>query len=270
MIPDKQTGHAEVNGTRLYYELEGEGQPLVLIHGFGTNTSLWDPQLPALVPNCRVLRYDMRGFGQSAPESGPHRSAEDLAALLDHLNLPAAHLAGLSLGGQVAIHFAIQFPERTLSVTAADAMVRGVATMEQFSASLKALWQTANSEGIDAAKVLWTRHPLFEPALRDPALAQRITEMLAPYDGYHWLHGDTQIPLEPPAAERLHEITAPTLVLVGELDLPEFLDMSDALAQRIPRARKVVLRGTGHVSNMEAPIAFNTAVLDFLGDVGAI
>ncbi|MEK7328872.1 MAG: alpha/beta hydrolase, partial [Chloroflexota bacterium] len=98
------TGFAEVNGTRLYYEVAGSGQPLVLIHGFSLDTRMWGDQFETFARHYQVVRYDLRGFGQSAvPSNEPYTHADDLNNLLHYLKIDSVHLVGLSLGGGVAI-----------------------------------------------------------------------------------------------------------------------------------------------------------------------
>src|SRR4026207_822680 len=103
---------AEVNGTRLYYEVQGAGRPVVLVHGGVRGGGVWDDQVPVLAKKYRVIRYDVRGFGRSAEPVGPYLAADDLVALRDHLRIPRATLGGRSLGGRISIDFALLHPER--------------------------------------------------------------------------------------------------------------------------------------------------------------
>jgi len=107
-------GFAEVNGTSLFYEVAGTGNTLVLIHGFGVDSRMWDDQFETLAQYYRVLRYDARGFGRSAlPTSSGYTHQTDLKALLEHLEIASANILGLSMGGGVAINFALAYPEMT-------------------------------------------------------------------------------------------------------------------------------------------------------------
>ncbi|MCI0575581.1 MAG: alpha/beta fold hydrolase, partial [Chloroflexi bacterium] len=117
---------AEVNGTRLYYEVAGAGPPLVLIHGYTLDTRMWDDQFEAFAQHYQVIRYDLRGFGRSAMPTGEsYTHHEDLKALLDHLGLARAHILGLSLGGGIAVNFALAYPEATQSLILVDTSVLG-------------------------------------------------------------------------------------------------------------------------------------------------
>ena len=97
--PPTESGFAEVNGTRLYYEIAGSGEPLVLLHGLGADTRVWDYNFEELTRHYRAIRYDMRGYGQSAAPAQPYTHEDDLKALLDYLGISRAHIMGQSYGG---------------------------------------------------------------------------------------------------------------------------------------------------------------------------
>ena len=119
--------------------------------------------------------------------------------------------------------------------------------------------------GVQAAKDVWLEHPLFVPAREQPAVAARLAEMVSAYSGWHWVAAaNPERVLDPPAAQQLSTISAPTLIVVGERDLPDFLAIAAMLEQHIPNGRKVVMPGVGHMSNMENPEGFNQIVLSFL------
>ena len=260
-----QQGVADVNGTRLFYEIAGEGEPLVLIHGFTLDTRMWDDQFAPLAMHHRVIRYDARGFGQSAPTGdAAYAHADDLAALLDHLGVARVTVVGLSLGGGIAIDFALAYPAMVAALVPVDAALGGHQWSEEWNTQVGPVWRTARSAGIDAGKALWLALPLFAPAREQPAVGARLAAMVADYSGLHWLHGDPQRGGESPASERLTEISSPTLVVLGERDVPDFHAMSERIAAGIPGARRAILTGAGHMVNMEAPEQFNKILLKFL------
>ena len=265
----KVTGFAEVNGTRLYYETEGSGHPLVLAHGFTLDTSMWDDQIDAFSRHYEVIRYDMRGHGRSAPP-GRHRydHIADLIGLLGHLGVQQAHLIGLSWGAAIVTEFALAYPSMASALVAADPVLWGFPWSAEYGASLNRIWEVGRSKGVEAARTLWLAHPMFAPALEQPPVAERLSRIVGDYPGWSWQHDDPASYPEPPAAQRLEEIAAPTLALVGEYDVSDFHTIAGTMSQRIPGASNVVLPGVGHMSNMEDPEGFNKVVLGFLSRSG--
>ncbi|MCA1668513.1 MAG: alpha/beta fold hydrolase [Thermomicrobia bacterium] len=265
---DVRRGFADVNGTRLYYEVAGTGDPLVLIHGFSLDTRMWDDQFTPFAERHRVVRYDVRGFGKSAPFGGaPYTHADDLAALLFHLDIPHAAILGLSMGGGIAVNFALDHPAMTRALIPVDSTLGGRGWSDAFAGPFNHVGHVARTVGIDAGKEEWLNHALFVPANERSDVAERLRQMIGDYSGWHWSNRDPQRGLDPPAAERLREITAPTLVMLGERDLPDFHFIADGIVEQVSGARKIVLPGVGHMANMEAPERFNTEVLGFLADI---
>jgi pimeloyl-ACP methyl ester carboxylesterase len=264
-----QPNFADVNGTRLYYEAAGNGQPLVLIHGFGLDCRLWDAQFAPLARQYRVVRYDLRGFGRSAPPAGEgYRHVDDLKALLDFLHIERAHLLGFSLGGAIALDFALVYPQTVQTLVLVDSVLEGYRMSREWDESVKSIWAHGRAGDVAGAKALWYEHPLFRPARENPEAALHLAQLFQGYSGWHYAHRNPHLRLEPPAAQRLSQIAAPTLVVLGEQDLPDFHAVAHTLAAEIPHAQLVVLPAAGHMCNLEAPQQFLQAVLDFLSDPG--
>ena len=258
-------GYADVNGTRLFYEVAGAGPTLALIHGFGLDTRMWDDQLAPFVRRYRVLRYDARGFGRSAvPAAERYSHADDLKALLEYLAIEQAALLGFSLGGGIALSFALTYPATTRALIVAGSALPGLRWSAELAASFGAVWSAGRTLGVAAARQRWLQHPLFGPILERPGPAARLIRMVSDYSGWEWLNTDPQQIPRPSPAERLGEIRAPTLAIVGERDLPDFQSIAELIGRAVSGARKVTLPGAGHVVNMEAPERFNRLVLDFL------
>ena len=257
-------GTAYVNGAQLHYQMAGQGPALVLIHGNTLDTRMWDDQVQAFAEQYRVIRYDMRGFGRSAPPTGePYTPADDLAALLIYLGVEHAHILGLSLGGAVAIDFVHAYPQMTDALSLADAGLREFEWREygEFSAAVRT---AAIESGVESARRHWLDGALCAPALAQPQVAARLRQMVGDYSGWHWLNKDSWRPSEIAASEQLESVDAPALVIVGERDLVDFHQIADILHRSIPAASKAVVAGVGHMVNMEEPAQFNSLVLDFL------
>ena len=257
---------ADVNGTRLHYEVAGEGVPVVFVHGLGLDMRMWDDQFEIFAPRYRVIRYDLRGFGKSALQTDERfRHADDLRALLDYLKAPKAHVMGLSLGGMIALQYALLYPDGALSLILVDSALDGFEWSAEWEASLAAIEERAAQAGADAANQMWLKHALFVPACERPDCRSKLEQIIGEYSGWTWLNRSPARGIRPPSAERLGEVRVPALVIVGERDLPEFRRIADALAAGIPGARKVVMKGVGHMSNMENPAEFSAIVMNFLG-----
>src|ERR1041385_3805933 len=156
---------AKINGEELFYMVEGEGTPLVLIHGWSLNLHMWDAQVPALSRHFKVIRYDRRGFGKSTGSEDMSWDAADLDALLDHLGVRAAHVVGHSQGGRVALQFARRHPDRVVSLT-----LHGTSPPDGFALAWSGAdrprfddWaKLAREQGIGAFRREWTAHPLMQ------------------------------------------------------------------------------------------------------------
>jgi len=253
-------------GARLAYEVTGNGPAVVLVHGFGLDRRMWDPQAEQLAARFRVVRYDCRGFGASGPfdPAVPYTHAGDLVALLDHLAIGDAALAGLSFGGRVALQAALAAPARVRGLVLLDAVLDGVPWDPGSAAALDEVARQVRAGGVAAGRAAWLAHPLFAATRQRPDLARRLAAMVAGYPGQHWLGQDPHRQVRPEPIEVLEQVTAPTLVAVGDRDVPGFREMSAVLARRIPGAHYRVVSGAGHMTNMEQPAAVNELLTRFL------
>jgi 3-oxoadipate enol-lactonase len=262
--------HVSTNDVATFYEATGRGPPVVLIHGHTLDLRMWDPQVAPLVDaRYRVVRYDVRGHGRSeAPATGYtyQNYSLDLRDLLDRLHIDApAHLVGLSMGGGIALQFAVDHPQRVASLVLVDSAVPGFEYSSEFAQALEELVRVARSEGPRTAlERVWLAHPLFDGIRRFPERFQFVKSMVLAYPARDYLD-ETEYP-QPQwqVTDRLQEIRAPTLVLVGEDDLPDFRLIADILAANISAARQEVITDAGHLLNLEQPEAFNDALVRFL------
>jgi len=260
-----ETGYADVNGTHLYYECAGSGPPLVLVHGFGLDRRMWDEQFFDFAQRWRVVRYDLRGFGRSAPPlvGQDYRHIADLAALLDHLGLARAALVGLSLGGLIVLNTALQYPDRVSALVLVDAIAGGRPMSVAWDEAYRAIRRQAHGGSVADAKQAWLDFDLFAPARAHPRAGPLLRQMIADWSGWQFANRDPENTLIR-ASDRLGEVRVPALVLVGERDLPDFLAIANELKAGLPLARLVVVPGGGHMLPMEAPGEFNALVTDFL------
>lgn len=264
------TDFVEVHRARLQYEEHGEGHPLLLIHGGLADMRMWDGQMEAFAARYRVIRFDMRGFGLSAMPPGDFSFHADIAGLLDALGIRSAFLLGLSLGGAVALDFALEYPRRVDGLVLAASGIGGYrfsgATMQEIG-EIDAMIERGDIEGgVERELRLWIDGPMRRPDEVDPEVRERSRRMNA--HNYQVMSEEgTPAELDPPALERLEELQVPTLVVVGDRDIPDMLDICEVLEKRINEAERAVVEGVAHHLSMEKPGAFNTLVLDFLSRV---
>jgi pimeloyl-ACP methyl ester carboxylesterase len=258
-----QTGVAEVNGTRLYYEMEGKGPAVVLVHGGLVDSRLWNDQMKTFAKHHRVVRYDLRAMGRSAAAPQPFSHIEDLRALMDFLKIERATLVGLSLGGIIAADFALEHPERVDRLVLVGAGLRGDKQPPDKDA-MKAY--EAARKGIAEEFVNVIMKSGLYAAVREgtPAYTRLRQMMLENFKAVPtFAPGFLKYPVQP-TIERLGQIKAPTLVIIGGEDAQSLKNVADTLASGIPGARKVVIPGASHHPPVERPNEFNKAVLSFL------
>jgi 3-oxoadipate enol-lactonase len=256
-------------GGRLAYEVTGAGPAVVFVHGFGLDKRMWDPQVRYLAARYQVVRYDCRGFGDSGPFGlgVPYTHAGDLLALLDHLGLGQAVLAGLSFGGRVVLQAALAAPDRVAGLALLATVLDGVPWDPESEAGLAEAARQARSGGLAAGRAAWLAHPLFGAARQRPELAGLLAEMVGRYPGQHWTADDPHEPAGPRPFDVLESLARPAIVIAGQLDVPCFREMSAVLARRLPDARSEVITGAGHLVNLECPGVVNELLARFLARV---
>jgi pimeloyl-ACP methyl ester carboxylesterase len=266
-----ETGVVEVNGGSLVYDAAGAGSAVVFLHPGLWDRRTWDDQFEVFAHRHRVVRYDLRGYGRSSrPEPGrPYSHLEDLAAVMDAAGVARAALVGCSMGGTIALDFALTQPGR---VRALVLVAAGPSGFDHFTPEEEAWWEPfdrAVEAAVAAGDLERARRVQMEAwaALgTDDAAGARILEIAL--DNRHELTMDESgaAAIDPPAAERLGDVAVPTLVLPADHDPPEMRRMARALAEGIPGARVVEIPGTDHVVSVRKPDEFNRVVLAFLAE----
>jgi pimeloyl-ACP methyl ester carboxylesterase len=264
-----RTGTLEVNGTQLYYEEWGAGPALVLVHAGIADGRMWDEQMPVFAQHYRVIRFDQRGFGRSAPASGAFARHEDLRALLAALEIERAHLVGCSMGGKMLIDVVLSYPAGAASLTlvcTGPYAFQYDAPRPRQADALNAAYEAGDIERASWLEVeLWVDGPHRTPDQVPAAIREKVYQMnLQAIRNELSAEADEQI-LEPHAVDRLGEIQTPTLVIIGDLDNPAALAGATFAAASIPGAQKAVMPGTAHLPSLERPDEFNRILADFLG-----
>jgi pimeloyl-ACP methyl ester carboxylesterase len=248
----------------LRYAVAGDGHPVVFIHGFGLDSDMWAPQWPVFAKSYRAIRCDLRGYGRSSLPQGAYSHVADLLALMDHLASRPAHLVGLSMGGRYALRIAQAAPASVRSLTLADTALDGHAWSDDWLRRWRLMSEAAKTGDMATARRLWLRHSLFSPALEQAPVAAALEVMVERYSGWHWWQRDPDPGPTPPIADVLARISIPTLMIVGERDLPDFQKIAERVAKEMPLVQLRTIPGAGHMSNMEAPEEFNRLVLEHL------
>jgi 3-oxoadipate enol-lactonase len=263
-----KSGYVEVEGARLYYEEAGQGTPVVLIHGGFLDRRMWDGQFEVFANRFRAIRYDVRAHGLSGTDSVTFADHEDLGQLMVELEIPKATIIGLSMGGQIAIDFALTYPEMASALVLVGPGLSGhTAEDEELQAYMQDLTAAFETGGFTAAIEVFARYwcdgPQREPSQVSPAVREKVLTMLEGGDE-RWRYWALSRQLEPPAIERLGEIEVPTLAIVGSIDMPVIHEIVDLIAGQVPDAQKIVIPDVAHMVNMEKPDEFNDLVLEFL------
>ncbi|GHO56013.1 alpha/beta fold hydrolase [Ktedonobacter robiniae] len=266
-----QTGFLEAQGAPLYYEIAGQGDPLLLIHAGIADSRMWDEQFPAFARHYRTIRYDVRGYGQSPFPTGSFANHEDPVALLTSLGIEKAHVVGISLGGKIALDFALAHPEMVTSLVLVATSVSGAQSSElvrQFFAEEEAALERGDVEGATELSLrMWVDGPRRTSAQVNPLVRKLVHDMLSPVIAVSLPESADEIALQPSALTRLDEIHVPTLLMVGDHDLPDKLTLTRQLADQIIGAQQVIIPGVAHMVNMEQPEEFTRIVLRFLSEL---
>jgi len=242
------------DGVRLYYEDHGQGLPVLLSHGFGASTGMWRGQIEALQQSYRLIPWDMRGHGESdSPETqalySHQHTVEDMRALLDHLHIEQAVIAGHSLGGFMSLAFHVAYPQRVQAL-----ILQGCGPGYR-NAEARATWNTraeqrAHTLETQGLAVLGGGSEVRISTQRSAlGLAQAARGILAQADAR--------------VIDSLPHIRVPTLIIVGEGDTP-FVNGSHYMASRIPHATEVVVKNAAHGANVDQPEVVNEAIRQFL------
>lgn len=254
----------------MHYEIQGAGDPVVLLHAGALDSRAWDGQLAAFSRHHTVIRYDLRGHGRSPTPTEPFAHYEDLRQLLDDLAIPRASLVGLSLGSRTSIDFALSYPDRVDKLVLAGPGISGMTNHDPFILDqLEKLAAAVGAVDFDAALEcalrMWVDGPHRTPAETPPDIRARCRDMFVDTVTRHGQTGHTMA-TELNAISRPAKLHAPILLPIGDLDSSDIHDVVDLIAQNAPHATKAVLPGAGHNVNLERPEEFNRLVLEFLGD----
>jgi pimeloyl-ACP methyl ester carboxylesterase len=273
-MADVKAGFAEINGAKIYYEVAGAGYLLVFVHAGIADSRMWDGQFQAFAERYQVMRYDQRGFGKTAMVAGEYSHVQDLHGLLDYLKIDHACFVGCSMGGRVITDLVLEYPKMVDALVLVGAAFSGYQYQGTPLPELERIGQEIDEaeEAGDLARVneleiqVWVDGLGKPPTRVNPAVRELVRDMNLIALSSPQVLGNEREPLNP-AVNRLGEIHVPTLVIIGDLDIPASLERTEILVHDIAGAKKVVMPNTAHVPNMEQPDIFNRHVLAFLSKI---
>jgi 3-oxoadipate enol-lactonase len=255
---DNALAHADV----------GHGLPVVLLHAFPLNRSMWEPQIAALFGECRCVVPDLRGFGDS-PTSGPYSMdilADDVIVLLDALQIERAVIGGLSMGGYVAFNIFRRYRRRVRALLLAD--TRATADSTEARHKRDDLIAVARAEGAGAIAERQITGLIGKSTReKQPELVDRIRAGMARESADGMVGALQAMKERVDSSDLLASIDVPTLVVVGEEDVITPVKEARAMHAAIAGSRLEIIPGAGHLSNMERPAAFNAGLSDFVGSL---
>jgi len=267
-------GHANVNGASLYYEITGKGTPIVFLHGFTCDHRNWDPQVKYFSKKYKVITYDARGHGQSSmPDTIPYSYTEELAALLDYLKIEKAVVVGHSMGGTPAFFYSLDYPDRVLALVLAeggvhipDTLIISPRNLRDYFSGFSYVYNVFQKEGIEKARAAWLTINPIKSAAENPLSSELIKAMINDYSGWHWQNRDRQKSNPVGTPELLGRLKTPTLIITGDLSHEVIKELVAAEDTYIPNSKKVVLRNSNHMLNLENPDQFNQELMTFLNE----
>jgi len=269
MLPGPlKTGYVDVGQYSIYYEDIGSGEPLILIHDGYLDRRMWDDQFDLFSRWSRVIRYDLRNHGLSHGQADTFSYHQDLSRLMDALGIQKAKIMGLSLGGSIAIDFALMHPERVSGLVLVSSTLGGYELKDSALKAIEPKFADAmRRKDINTCAECflrsWADGPRRTPAQVDASVRRKVGEMYKA-TMHRWNEYTSPRPLDPPALSRLTQIHTPTLFVLGDMDMPGIRDIASLICRDIPGARKVTIKGAGHMVNMEKPEEFNEVVEEFL------
>jgi 3-oxoadipate enol-lactonase len=264
------SGKAEINGARIYYELAGDGPPLVMLHAGVADGRQWNGEFERFSREFRVLRYDLRGYGKSEPVAGDFNHLQDLMALLAHLKIEEPVIVmGSSMGGGIAMDFALEHSARVRAIIMVGSGPTGLALDVPAPAKLEEIEQAyalADYERVAELRTqLWFDGEGRSPNQVDPEMRRLAHDMNRGVVGHETKQLGKRLPnARVPAVERLNQLSQPVLVIVGEHDIPYIRAAAAYMASNIPTAQQHTMADAAHLPNMDHPEVFQQLVASFL------
>ncbi|CAN5450204.1 alpha/beta hydrolase [soil metagenome] len=260
--------YVNYNGTKIYYQVRGEGDPLVLLMGFGADGNLWKQHVQEYKKHFKCLLIDNRGVGQSDQPYGPYSTAlmaDDTAAVMQHAGIQKARVAGISMGGAIAQELALHYPDKVQSLVLVSTWAKFNNYAKSVYENLKKIRVQSNPEDFMELLQLWIfAPPYFEKYLANLKEDQKNAASNPEPQSREGFEGQLDACINHDTVERLSQIKIPTLITVGEMDIFTPPAFSDILYARIPVSEYLKFPTGGHVHHWEDLERFNQVTTEFL------
>jgi pimeloyl-ACP methyl ester carboxylesterase len=247
----------QYNNGNIAYDVFGEGEPIVFIHGFGLDSRVWKPQVQFLSKEYKVITYDLRGFGNSSIPDNKYSHVDDLKKLLDHLNVESANLVGHSFGSAISIDFALKYPKLVEKLILIAPSISGYNKENKLWKELSELGRKEDIVGIKE-KIL--SHNMFEGFKKGSEELELIERIIKDYKGWHFLRNDPREEMN--SIERLEELNLPIKIIIGNKDSDIQMEVVEKLRKEV-NAKIEVIENSGHMVNLEKPDIVNDLISSF-------
>lgn len=235
------------NRGEIYYSVQGDGDPIVLIHGFGLDSRMWNKQVTELSKTNKVITYDMRGFGKSSLPVGKYSHQEDLHELLKSLNISESKIVGHSFGGEVATEYALKYPNEVNSLVLISS---GLSGLESDSSEWEALVELGKNADMEGIKKRMLENPIFKDLKKGSEDLKLVKEMVQDYSWYHFKNRDSREYMD--ASGRLKEITCQIIVVIGENDEEVQNEVASKFKEELGVETRTI-SNCGHMVVLEEP-----------------
>lgn len=250
-----------LSGMRSNVATDGEGPCAVFVHGQGGDLRSWNRLWPYLIGSQRLVRYDLRNYGGSCSTSEHEFThSQDLAELIEALTVERCDLVGVSMGGGIALSFALDHPERVRSLTLISPQIAGWEWSEDWQTRWQPIIDAARCGKMEQAKQLWWEHPMFATT-RTSEAARDLQEEIKRFTGLAWQIDRHALVM--PDIERVHKLQVPTLLLSGREDMEDFQLMADIITGSSELVQQVYVPEAGHLAHLEKPQFCADHITDF-------
>lgn len=244
------------NGGDINYTVQGEGNPIVLIHGFGLDSRMWNKQVQELSKTNKVITYDMRGFGKSSLPINKYSHLEDLHELLKSLSISETKIAGHSFGGEVATEYALKYPSEVNSLILISPALSGV---KNDSSEWEVLVELGKNGDIAGIRERMLKNPVFKDLKESSEELRLVTEMVQDYTGFHFQSRDPREYTD--VSQKLKELSCPVEVIIGENDEGVQKEIAEKFREELNIEPRVI-PNCGHMAVLENPELITEIILE--------